>query len=860
MDTRREFLKKAALLAGGAGIYNQLPPSIQKAMAIDPVNGSTFLDAEHVVLLMQENRSFDHTYGTLQGVRGYNDPRAILLPDKNLVWLQTNASGDTYAPFRMNIKETKATWMHSLPHSWTNQTDARNEGKYNKWLEAKRSDYKEYAELPMTMGYYTREDIPFYYSLADAFTVCDQHFCSSLTGTTPNRLFFWTGTIREQQNENAYANVWNENVDYGSEVRWLTFPERLEENGISWKIYQNEISMPMGFSEEEDAWLANFGDSPLQWFLQYNVRFSAAYIAYIKKQIAALPDEISKMEEQVRSLPSKSKEALEAKQKLKETMEALNTFRDEEKKYTPENFEKLSQLEKNLHQKAFSTNKKDPDYHRLTTLQYKDGDIDREVKIPKGDILHQFREDVNNGSLPTVSWLVAPECFSDHPSSAWYGAWYVSEVLDILTKNPEVWKKTIFILTYDENDGYFDHVPPFVAPDPRRPCTGNTSKGLDTRVDYVTLEQEMLKKELPVSYTRESSIGLGYRVPLVIASPWSRGGWVNSQVFDHTSCLQFLEKFLTHKSGKKIEETNISAWRRTICGDLTSVFRTYNGEKISNPEFLARDQFIESIHKAKFKEQFSNYKKLTNSEIEQTNKDPFAVDWMPKQEKGVRSSCSLPYELYADGRLSADKKSFEIKFESGNGFFDDRSAGSPFSVYAPGKYLSANKDASDKPFYEEVRTWAYAVSAGDSLTDSWLLHEFENENYHLKVYGPNGFFREFIGNANDPLAVVLCTYHRDPQKGISGNIELHLSNQDSHSRYTAEITDNAYKSPDRKIILAPMGQSGSDSVMVIDLSKSFGWYDFSVKIKGYSTFEKRYAGRVETGKAGYSDPAMGRVI
>ncbi len=107
-------------------------------------------------------------------------------------------------------------------------------------------------------------------------------------------------------------------------------------------------------------------------------------------------------------------------------------------------------------------------YHELTTLKYKDGDTEREVNIPKGDILHQFREDVKSGSLPTVSWLVAPEKFSDHPSSAWYGAWYVSEVLDILTQNPEVWKKTIFILTYDENDGYFDHVPPFVAPNPTR--------------------------------------------------------------------------------------------------------------------------------------------------------------------------------------------------------------------------------------------------------------------------------------------------------------------------------------------------------------------------------------------------------
>ncbi len=138
MDSRREFLKKAALLSGGAGVFGKLPASIQKALLIDPPPGTTWLDAEHVVLLMQENRSFDHTFGSLQGVRGFNDPRAISLPNQNPVWLQTNAAGETYAPFRMNIKDTKATWMHSLPHSWTNQTDARNNGKYDQWLEAKK--------------------------------------------------------------------------------------------------------------------------------------------------------------------------------------------------------------------------------------------------------------------------------------------------------------------------------------------------------------------------------------------------------------------------------------------------------------------------------------------------------------------------------------------------------------------------------------------------------------------------------------------------------------------------------------------------------------------------------------------------
>src|SRR5215471_4928768 len=299
MDSRREFIRKASMLAGGAGMLHVLPPSIQNALAIDPAPGSTWKDAEHIVMLMQENRSFDHTYGTLQGVRGFNDPRAITLPNKNLVWLQSNEEGQTFAPFRLNIKDTKATWMDSLPHSWSNQVDARNEGRYDKWLHVKKSGNKDYARMPLTMGYYTRQDIPFYYSLADAFTVCDQHFCSSLTGTTPNRLYFWTDTIREKPGDASRANVWNEDADYNSEVSWTTFPERLEENGISWKVYQNELSVGVGFNEQEDAWLANFGDNPLEYFTQFNVRFSAAYIQNLSREAARLTAEIQKLQQEL---------------------------------------------------------------------------------------------------------------------------------------------------------------------------------------------------------------------------------------------------------------------------------------------------------------------------------------------------------------------------------------------------------------------------------------------------------------------------------------------------------------------------------------------------------------------------------
>ncbi|HSC38486.1 MAG TPA: alkaline phosphatase family protein, partial [Chitinophagaceae bacterium] len=540
-------------------------------------------------------------------------------------------------------------------------------------------------------------------------------------------------------------NVWNEDADYNNWVRWTTFPERLEDNGISWKVYQNELSVGVGFDGDEDAWLANFGDNPLEYFKQYQVKLSAAYIANIPKALAQLAEAIKKEEQSLSSLPAGSKEAEQSNKRLAALKKSLAITESDQKIYTRERYNTLSQREKNIHDKAFSTNKNDPAYHQLSTLKYKDGKTAREVKVPKGDVLHQFRTDVKSGQLPTVSWLVAPESFSDHPSSAWYGAWYISEVMDILTQNPEVWKKTIFILTYDENDGYFDHVPPFVAPNPNKAGTGKVSESLNTRFDFVSSPAQQSNKE----QVRESSVGLGYRVPLVVASPWSRGGYVCSEVFDHTSSLQFLEKFLSNKTGKKIEEPNISNWRRTVCGDLTSVFRPYNGENIPSPAPLERNAFVEGIHKAKFKAVPSNFKRLTPEEIAAIRQHPQQSPYMPVQEKGIRPSCPLPYELYSESRLSPDKKLVNIVMTAGNDLFGAASSGAPFNIYAPGVYKG-----------ETAQARSYAVVAGEALKDSWTISDFENGHYHLRVYGPNGFFREFRGSETDPPLDINVNYER----------------------------------------------------------------------------------------------------
>ena len=126
------------------------------------------------------------------------------------------------------------------------------------------------------------------------------------------------------------------------------------------------------------------------------------------------------------------------------------------------------------------------------------------------------------------------------------GEHLVARLLSALADNPEVWAKTAFILNYDENDGFFDHMPPPI------PVAG-PAQGKST----VEATGEVYHGE---------PVGFGPRVPLMVVSPWTKGGYVNSQLFDHTSVLRFLET----RFG--VVEPNISPWRRVVSGDLTSVF------------------------------------------------------------------------------------------------------------------------------------------------------------------------------------------------------------------------------------------------------------------------------------------------
>ncbi len=794
MQSRREFLKAAAALGSQSLVWGTVPDIIAKTLAINPELGTTFHDAEHVIVLMQENRSFDHAFGAMRGVRGFRDKRIHQMPNGHAAWFQPDTDGSIIPPFRLDMDGSNITWIGGTPHSWPDQVDARNGGRYDRWLPAKRRGDK----FPMTMGFFTREDIPFYYAFADAFTVFDQAFCSSLTGTTPNRLFLWTGTIRED--EKHPARVMNGDTDYDVEAAWTTYPERLEKAGVSWKIYQNEISLDSGFVGEEDAWLSNFTDNPIEWFTQYRVRFSKSRRKYVPVLIQKLEDSLKADQKSLSTdaLNADDKEKLE--KRIKATSESLASLKKEQLVYTDEAWGKLSEAERHLHEKAFCDNSGDPDFRTLVKHTYDDNGTARSISVPKGDVLHQFRQDVETNQLPAVSWLVAPERFSDHPGSAWFGAWYVSEVLQILTEDPERWKKTVLIICYDENDGYFDHVPPFVAPHPGRPETGKVSAGIDTTADVSD------------AHHRDHSIGLGYRCPLMIASPWSRGGCVNSQVSDHTSILMFLETWLAGK-GKTVKEENISEWRRTVCGDLTSAFKPYNGEKYELPKYLERDAYIERIHKASFKSRPKPADKLSESDLG-------SFDIRAFQERGTRTACPLPYEMEASIEIVSEGA--HIKMSEGAIRGKNRVIGAPFNAYSYGSNFVAR---------------AYAVVPGDTVEDILPV----NGAYDVRIDGPNGFMRSLKSGSSVSFRVTA--------KQDGPDLILNLSAIGPHAIDLA-IADQSYGQKPISVHL----KSGEHKSLRVHTKNSGQWYDLAVSSVD-TTY--RFAGHLETGAWTTSDPAMG---
>jgi phospholipase C len=751
---RRHFLQ----VMGGAAALSKMQENIAKAQAI-PANDATgtINDVEHIVILMQENRPFDHHFGTLRGVRGFNDPRAVNI---NLplasgtgstpapVWFQP-AGADNVAngfavppgnyggpadgapvipPFHVNAPAGAGlTYLPGTNHGWQHTHQCWNNGQHDSW---------PLINGPMVMSYQTRADIPYHYALADAFTVGDAYHSAIMGPTNPNRMYVWAGCIGNLSNlgpggtDGYGAGPATYNGLSVNNAYWTfpTFPEVLQAAGITWKTYQDLAGTTFSpdFGDGTgNSFAGNYTDNPLLYFNQYLLAPTNSPLY----EFGCTGTQI------MNSIPPAAAPA-------------------------------------------------------LGWLAWAEG------------LFAEFRSDVASGKLPQVSWIVAPAGYTEHPDyPVDYGAWYISQVLNILVSHPAVFSKTVLIVDYDEADGSFDHIVPPTPPP-------SAAYGLST----VSIENEIVTAtEEEPGGTIPDPIGLNCRVPLLVISPWSKGGYVNSQVFDHTSVIQFIE----NRFG--VSSPNISAWRRAVCGDLTSCFNFASPN--STPVLLPPTaRFLPPSPELAGGPTTTLVPTLGNVTV-----------GIPPQEKGIRPAKALPYALNVQAVVNASSGTVTLTFSN---------SGSAAAVF---QVRSGNPS-------DLVRN--YTVQPGLTLSDSWNV----TTTYNLSVYGPNGFVRYFNGSIGASAAYLNVTSAYLTDNG--GSISWSITNVGTAVADVNVV--NAYTGNVSSANLNP----GQTLAEVWDLYEFYGWYDVVIAVPSTQnpTLLYRLAGHVETGQDSYSDPAMGGLV
>jgi phospholipase C len=723
---RRKFIKMSAGAAAASAIWSSW---LQDALAVEAHNASRSIkDVEHIVILMQENRSFDHYFGTMKGVRGFGDRFPVPLESGQRAFFQSDGQ-KIVPPYRANKKTTNAALINGTPHDYPDTQAAWNQGKYGFWPKFK---------TPYSMAYYTREEIPYQYALAESFTISDAHHCSISGGTDPNRIVFFSGSnfnpekraaginCTDQDSEPTNLRCWVTNkmpdpgyTYRGNAFQWPTIPDVLEKAGVSWRIYQNP----------NDNWTGAMHGGL-----------------------------------------------------------AFESFRNS-KPGSP------------VYEKGM----------RHWTIK-------------------DLTEHVKNKTLPQVSWVLPRKDDSEHPgapSSPYRGADFTHEVLSAITSNPEVWSKTVFFLTFDENDGLFDHIPAPAVPSYNADGTLAGKSTIDLAGMYFHNDKGTTK--FPNPFTAGSSDpaeraktrvyqdardtitgdirpwGFGPRVPLYIISPWSKGGWVDSQVADHTSVGQFIEQ----RFGVTIPA--ISPWHRAVSSDLTSAFDFQNPNDPGFPQMP----------------DMSNYAAMDAASKLLPKAEAPAEPSPLYQEKGTRFSRPLPYKLHTHFTAKKPESKVDLTFSNTG------EAGVVFHVY-------------DMHRLDRIPR-RYTVEAGKKLSDDWSVED--TGAYNLEVFGPNGYFHKFSGNILSPEPELSLSYNHK-----QGGITLDIGNSGTES-LDISMVSNAYNHsiPERFQLAA-----GKSKKIKWTLSGSGNWYDFSVK--SGNDYLHRLAGRVETGRPGISDPAMAREI
>lgn len=295
--------------------------------------------------------------------------------------------------------------------------------------------------------------------------------------------------------------------------------------------------------------------------------------------------------------------------------------------------------------------------------------------------------------------------------------------------------------------------------------------------------------------------GLGPRVPLYVVSPWSKGGWVNSEVFDHTSVGRFLER----RFGVTIPA--ISPWHRAVCGDLTSCFDFAANADAQFPELpdVSGSAATIAVHQARSR-------LLPPRQAQDLYQEP-----------GVRRSRALPYRLAVDA-LGVEGGEVRLRF------VNEGQAGAVFHVY-------------DRKHLERIPR-RYTVEAGKRIDDGWTLSA--DGGFDLWVLGPNGFLRHFRkgGAGADAAPPMTIRQHRN------GTGLLVALRNAAREDVNATVGRDAYATLADREVLVP---SGGEAETLWRTDGNHGWYDFTVTL---TDIEVRVAGRIERGQHGVSDPLM----
>ena len=698
--TRRRLFAIGGGALGVAAAGSLLPPSLQAAIAAEKPASGGLRAIKHVVVLMQENRSFDHYFGTLRGVRGFGDRNAIELPGGKPVFEQPSGPLKSVLPFPVRdaaaAQQKDLQYIGDLDHSWDGGHKAWGQGWMNGWVTAKTG---------ATMAYYDRRDLPLHYELADTFTICDAYHSSIHTSTSPNRNHLWSGwTGYEANGSRAVTNAaYSEGTHPG--YPWPTYAERLEKAGRSWQTY----------TEWE-----NFTDN--------NIEFFTSFKNIARKALAKTGGHT--FMESFYAKVRDTKDAAERTRLLALLEEGVAT---------------LDKNERSLFERGLRRGE-------------------------TGSLAKNFRADIAAGKLPEVSYLVPSAIDSEHPgsSSPVASASLVYQVLDALASHPDVWRHTAVLINYDENDGFFDHVPPPVPPE------NNTDERWQGR-----------------------PTGLGIRVPMLVVSPWTVGGYVCSETFDHTSVIRFLEQWTG------VREPNITPWRRQVTGDLTSAFDFHKAHRQpavdqpgAIPPFTGRWRPV-----------------------------PPLVQHMPVQEPGHRRARALPYQPDVYGKVVQGGASLRLSVRNSG-----RSS-AHFALYPYAGEFAVPQHLDVKARGEA--DWSVPL-AGDA--------------YRFTVTGPNGFRREFAGTKSGTAEVSSRIEARDR------DLHLTLTNRGRRA-VTFTVQPLAYADEDdlderrpRRISVRP-GRSRS---IVHSADDAHGWYDLAVTVEGEPGFRRRLMGHIENGRSSVS--------